>query len=290
MALGRGLGELLGEIGTAYQNDSKVVTSKNTVLELDVELIKPNPHQPRKIFNQEKLKELSSSIVKNGLLQPIVVTRDGGNYLLIAGERRLRATKMANLQKIKAIIVEVKDSKLRELALIENIQRDDLNIMEIAYSYAGLLNDYKITQEELSKIVSKSRSSIANTVRLLSLSKDTKEKISLNQITQGHAKVIIGMSEEQQKLIVDSIIGQKLSVKDTEILVKQLKNADKTTPQEESKPNSTISEKTTYDFNKLQEIKNLVKKDNLDIKFDKDYFKIKINSQEDIEKIAKYFS
>ncbi|MEA3314839.1 MAG: ParB/RepB/Spo0J family partition protein [Campylobacterota bacterium] len=287
MALGRGLGELLGEIGTAYQNDSKVVTSKNTVLELDVELIKPNPHQPRKIFNQEKLKELSSSIINNGLLQPIVVTRDGGNYLLIAGERRLRATKLANIPKIKAIIVEVKDSKLRELALIENIQRDDLNIMEIAYSYAGLLNDYKITQEELSKIVSKSRSSIANTVRLLSLSKDTKEKISLNQITQGHAKLIIGMSDEQQKLMVNSIIGQKLSVKDTEVLVKQLKDENKA-PQESQR--TTISEKTTYDFNKLQDIKNRVKKDNLDIKFDKDYFKIKINSQEDIEKIAKYFS
>ena len=287
MALGRGLGELLGEIGTAYQNDSKVVTSKNTVLELDVELIKPNPHQPRKIFNQEKLKELSSSIVNNGLLQPIVVTRDGGNYLLIAGERRLRATKMANIPKIKAIIIEIEDSKLRELALIENIQRDDLNIMEIAYSYAGLLNDYKITQEELSKIVSKSRSSIANTVRLLSLSKDTKEKISLNQITQGHAKLIIGMTEEQQKLMVDSIIGQKLSVKDTEILVKQLKDGNKE-PIEASK--ETISEKVTYDFKKLKDIQEIVKNDNLDAKFDKDYFKIKINSQEDIEKIAKYFS
>jgi len=287
MALGRGLGELLGEIGTAYQNDSKVVTSKNTVLELDVELIKPNPHQPRKIFNQEKLKELSSSIVNNGLLQPIVVTRDGGNYLLIAGERRLRATKMANIPKIKAIIIEIEDSKLRELALIENIQRDDLNIMEIAYSYAGLLNDYKITQEELSKIVSKSRSSIANTVRLLTLSKDTKEKISLNQITQGHAKLIIGMTEEQQKLMVDSIIGQKLSVKDTEILVKQLKDGNKE-PVEASK--ETISEKVTYDFKKLKDIQEIVKNDNLDAKFDKDYFKIKINSQEDIEKIAKYFS
>lgn len=287
MALGRGLGELLGEIGTAYQNDNKVVTSKNTVLELDVELIKPNPHQPRKIFNQEKLKELSGSIVKNGLLQPIIVTRDGGNYLLIAGERRLRATKLANLSKIKAIIIDVKDAKLRELALIENIQRDDLNIMEIAYSYAGLLNDYKITQEELSKIVSKSRSSIANTVRLLSLSKDTKEKISLNQITQGHAKLIIGMTEEQQKLIVDSIIGQKLSVKDTEILVKQIKDNKKEIKEVER---TTISEKVTYDFKKLQDIKTKIKKDNLDIKFDKDYFKIKINSQEDIEKIAKYFS
>lgn len=287
MALGRGLGELLGEIGTAYQNDNKVVTSKNTVLELDVELIKPNPHQPRKIFNQEKLKELSGSIVKNGLLQPIIVTRDGGNYLLIAGERRLRATKLANLSKIKAIIIDVKDAKLRELALIENIQRDDLNIMEIAYSYAGLLNDYKITQEELSKIVSKSRSSIANTVRLLSLSKDTKEKISLNQITQGHAKLIIGMTEEQQKFIVNSIIGQKLSVKDTEILVKQIKDNKKEIKEVER---TTISEKVTYDFKKLQDIKTKIKKDNLDIKFDKDYFKIKINSQEDIEKIAKYFS
>ena len=282
MALGRGLGELLGEIETAYENNN---TNNNDILEIEIGKIKLNPYQPRKIFNEEKLNELSSSIITNGLLQPIVVTRDADNFLLIAGERRLKATKMAEKNTIKALIIDVEDSKLRELALIENIQRDDLNVIEIAYSYAGLINDYNITHEELAKLVSKSRSSITNILRLLTLSNNTQKMIGSDKISLGHAKLLVGMSEEDQKIIVDSIIGQKLSVRETEILVKKLKNDLNETK------NLNINSKKTNNFNyeSLENITQKLKNDNLDAKIDKNYFKIKINSQDDIENIIKHF-
>jgi len=280
MALGRGLGELLGEIESAYETNN--ISGKNEILEIDVNNIKLNPYQPRKIFNEEKLKELSDSIITNGLLQPIVVTKDAGTYLLIAGERRLRATKLAGISTVKALILDVDNNKLRELALIENIQRDDLNIIEVAYSYAGLINDYNITHDELAKVVSKSRSSISNILRLLTLSSFTQKMLGAEKISLGHAKLIVGLSEEEQKLIIDSIIGQKLSVRETEILVKQIKDTEKT---EEKTP----LKKSNFNFDALSTIKENLAKSNLDVKIDSNYFKIKINSQEDIENISKAF-
>ncbi|MEA3553594.1 MAG: ParB/RepB/Spo0J family partition protein [Campylobacterota bacterium] len=282
MALGRGLGELLGEIETAYESNN---TNNNDILEIEIDKIKLNPYQPRKIFNEDKLNELSNSIITNGLLQPIVVTRDGENFLLIAGERRLKATKMAEKTTIKALVIDVEDSKLRELALIENIQRDDLNIIEIAYSYAGLINDYNITHEELAKLVSKSRSSITNVLRLLTLSNDTQKMIGGDKISLGHAKLLVGLSQEKQKIIVDSIIGQKLSVRETEILVKKLKNDTN----EIEKLNSNSDKTNRFNYKSLENITEKLKIDNLDAKIDKNYFKIKINSQDDIENIIKYF-
>ena len=282
MALGRGLGELLGEIETAYESNN---THNNDVLEIEIEKIRLNPYQPRKIFNEEKLNELSNSIITNGLLQPIVITRDGDGFLLIAGERRLKATKMADKTTIKALVIDVDESKLRELALIENIQRDDLNIIEVAYSYAGLINDYDITHEELSKLVSKSRSSITNVLRLLTLSSLTQKMIGSSKITLGHAKLLVGMSEENQKVVVDSIIGQKLSVRETEILVKKLKNNQELS----NDINLKNSSKNNFNYESLINITEKLKTNNLDVKIDKNYFKIKINSQDDIENIIKYF-
>lgn len=281
MALGRGLGELLGEIETAYENNN--VTSKNEIFEIDVNNIKLNPYQPRKIFNEDKLKELSQSIKNNGLLQPIVVTKDAGTYLLVAGERRLRATKLAEIATIKAVVIDIDSNKLRELALIENIQRDDLNVIEVAYSYAGLINDYNITHEELSTIVSKSRSSISNILRLLTLSSFAQKMLGADKISLGHAKLIVGLTENEQKLVIDSIIGQKLSVRETETLVKQIKNVS----QEDTKQ---TTKKSKYNFDVLTNIKETLTKNNLNVKIDDNYFKIKINSQEDIENISKAFS
>ncbi|MEA3383231.1 MAG: ParB/RepB/Spo0J family partition protein [Campylobacterota bacterium] len=280
MALGRGLGELLGEIETAYENSNEVSNHNIDLIEIDK--IKTNPYQPRKIFNDVKLKELSESINKHGLLQPIVVARDGENFLLIAGERRLRATKLCKKKNIKAVILDVDDKKLRELALIENIQRDDLNIIEIANSYLGLIEDYEMTHEELSKLVSKSRSSVTNILRILTLSKDTQDLLEIGKISFGHAKLIIGLSQEEQKLIVDSIVGQKLSVKETELLVKKIKTKDDTKI-------SKNNDNDKFDYNLLQNVTSKLSEENLDVKIDKNYFKIKINSQDDIEKIAHYF-
>jgi len=281
MALGRGLGELLGEIETAYETNN--ITPKNEIFEIEVNNIELNPYQPRKIFNDEKLQELSESIVKNGLLQPVVVTRNSGTYLLIAGERRVRATKLANISTIKALVLDVDTTQLRELALIENIQRDDLNIIEIAYSYAGLINDYNMTHEELSNMVSKSRSSISNILRVLTLSAFSQKMLGSEEISLGHAKLIVGLSEDKQKIIIDSIIGQKLSVRETEVLVKQIKSDTKVHTKSIQKKSSN------FDFDLLSKVKESLSLSNLDVKIDNNYFKIKINSQEDIENISKAF-
>lgn len=281
MALGRGLGELLGEVESAYENSSQ--KSKINILEIDVSLIKANPNQPRKIFDEDKLKELSSSIVEHGLLQPVTVIEDGnGAYTLIAGERRLRAHKLAKLKTIKAIVTKVEELKLRELALIENIQRADLNIVELAYSYAQLINEHNITHDELSKKVFKSRTSITNTLRLLQLSSYVQQNLASSKITAGHAKIMLGLSDNEQKMVCDSIIGQKLSVRDTEKIVKDLKNKDKVVTKKKK-------EITNYDFKPLDNVLKKLEESKLKVKAEKNYFKIEINSQEDIDTISNYF-
>ena len=231
MALGRGLGDILSEVEEAYEKDLSSIDSFELeaqgarIEELLVENITPNPFQPRKHFDEKALAELSHSIKKHGLLQPIVVIEKEDGYLLIAGERRLRAHKLANLDNIKAIIADadISDTRLRELALIENIQRENLNAIELANSYSELIDVHQITHDELSVLVHKSRSQITNTMRLLSLSFYSREAIMLGKISQGHAKVLVGLDEKKQRRIIDSIIGQKLSVRDAEKMVKDAK-------------------------------------------------------------------
>lgn len=281
MALGRGLGELLGEVETAYGKSSG--NSNSGVNKIEVSLIKPNPNQPRKIFDEEKLQELSASIKEHGLLQPIVVVEDeDGTYTLIAGERRLRAHKLANIEEIKAIIVDKDEFKLRELALIENIQRDDLNIIELAFCYAQLLNEHNITHEELSKKVFKSRTSITNTLRLLQLSSYVQQFLATDKISAGHAKMMIGLTTEDQKKICDTIIGQKLSVRETEKLIKDLKEKDTPKPKKEKVTNS-------YNISNLKSFAEFLKNDKIKAKIEKNSIKIEFNSQEDIDKISSYF-
>jgi len=233
MALGRGLGDILSEVEEAYEKDLSSIDNFELeaqgarVEELPVDQITPNPYQPRKHFDETALKELSESIRKHGLLQPIVVIEKDEGYLLVAGERRLRAHKLAKLNTVKAIIanVSIDEFRLRELALIENIQRENLNAVELANSYAELIEVHKITHEELSRIVHKSRSQITNTMRLLSLSDYAKQQLVAGKITQGHAKVLVGLDDKRQKIIIDSIIGQKLSVRDVEKMVKNGKES-----------------------------------------------------------------
>ena len=277
-ALGRGLGELLGEIDIAYDNENNITS--DSIEEINVDIIIPNPSQPRTVFDESKIEELSESIKEHGLLQPINVTRDGDQYILIAGERRLRATKMANMDTIKAIVINVDDNKLAELALIENIQRSDLNIVELAKSYAKLINEYNITHDELSKKVSKSRSSITNTLRLLNLSNYVQDKLSSNTITLGHAKTMLGLDENSQKKIIDTIVGQKLSVRDTENLIKNVKESNKSV--------KTVS-KTKLNIELLDKIIQDLKSKNIKSSLQNNSIKINFNSQEDIEIISKYF-
>ncbi len=219
-ALGRGLGALLSEIDEAYENE---VSAKDAVIEIPLKDIRPNPFQPRKTFDEDSLYELSESIKKDGLIQPIIVTEDIDGYVLIAGERRLRASKLAKLKTIRAIVHNSDESKMRQFALIENIQRDELNSVELAYAYGELIKLHNITQEELSTIIHKSRTHITNTMRLLQLSPKTQKALIEKKITTGHAKVLIGLDEKNQQLIVNSIIGQRLSVREVETMTKNLK-------------------------------------------------------------------
>ena len=255
-ALGRGLGELLGEIDHAYDNENNI--SPDVIEDIDIDLIIPNPNQPRTVFDESKIKELGNSIKEYGLLQPINVTRDGSRYILIAGERRLRATKLIKQKKIKAIVINVDDSKLAKLALIENIQRADLNVVELAKSYNKLLTQFKLTHEELSKKVFKSRSSITNTLRLLNLTQYVQDKLSDTTITLGHAKIMIGLDEDQQKQIVDTIISQKLNVRDTEEIIKNFKNTQQIEPVKK-KPIKTL------DISCLDDIVDDLKNNNINI-------------------------
>ena len=231
--LGRGLGDILEEIGSTYESQFneavEEVPQSDIIAELDIDRIDPNPYQPRKNFDQEKLQELADSIKHHGLLQPVVVIEHEGRYILIAGERRLRASKLADLNTIKAIIAdaELDELRMRELALVENIQRENLNPIELALSYKELLDVHKITHEQLANIVHKSRSQITNTLRLLSLSLELQEAVVAGTLTQGHAKVLVNLSQEEQKLAANTIIGQKLSVREAEKLVQRLKDGDR---------------------------------------------------------------
>ena len=221
--LGRGLGAILEDVELAYKAELSEGNS-DIVKDIDLDLIVENPYQPRKTFDEPARKELSESIKRHGLIQPIIVIKKDGGYMLIAGERRFRATKLLGESKIKAIVADIESQSLRELALIENIQREDLNPIELANSYKELIDEYKITQDALANIIHKSRVQITNTMRLLSLSAATQEYIKEGKLTQGHAKVIVGLEPSDEKMAVDTIIGQRLSVRETENLVKNLKN------------------------------------------------------------------
>ena len=222
--LGRGLSAIIEDVEEAYKQD--VAQAKDLVREIDIDRITPNPYQPRVHFNEGALKELSESIKRHGLLQPIIVVAKDDAYMLLAGERRLRATKLAGFTKIKAIVADIESKNLRELALIENIQREDLNPIELAIAYKELIEEYKITQEGLSEIIHKSRTQITNTMRLLSLSETTKNYLSDGLLSQGHAKVLVGLEPKEEEMVVNTILGQKLSVRDTENLVKKMKSGD----------------------------------------------------------------
>jgi ParB family chromosome partitioning protein len=286
--LGRGLGAILDEIGSTYESQFNEAVkdsgSGDLVTELDINLIEPNPYQPRKHFDEERLQELSNSIKKHGLLQPIVVINHEDRYILIAGERRLRASKIANLDTIKAIVadIELDELRLRELALIENIQRENLNAIELANSYKELIEVHNITHDELSNIVHKSRSQITNTLRLLNLDEYAQNAIIENKISQGHAKILVTLPKEKQKLLVDTIIGQKLSVREVENIAKKLRG-------DKNKPIKDIVESKSFKISK-EEKEQIEKMLPFDIKIKKASVEILLDSQEKLDKFISFIS
>ncbi|EAK0806855.1 ParB/RepB/Spo0J family partition protein [Campylobacter coli] len=220
----RGLSSLMGDVGEVYSRELGL--DKNQVSLIEISKITPNPFQPRKTFDEATLNELANSIKEHGLIQPIIVLKKNDSFILVAGERRLRATQILGKENILAFVSDSDESKLRELALIENIQRENLNPIELANSYKDLIEVYNITQENLAELIHKSRTQITNTLRLLNLDPKTQELIASGKISQGHAKVLVGLDKEDEKVLVDSILGQKLSVRDTERLVQKVKNKE----------------------------------------------------------------
>ena len=276
MALGRGLDALFGEIDEAYDNEG---SQQDSIVELSLKDIRPNPFQPRKTFNESSLLELANSIKEDGLLQPIVVSEDVDGYIIIAGERRLRASKLAKLKTIRAISISADEFKMRQFALLENIQREELNSIELAFAYSELLKLHQLTHDELSNMIHKSRTHITNTIRLLQLSKNTHKALIEKKITAGHAKVLVGLNDKKQQLIVNSIVGQKLSVREVESLIKNMKIEQETSVEK-------ISQQS-YDFSKLTK-----KFDDLgfNAKILNDKITIKFDNENDIEAFLSYFS
>ena len=240
--LGRGLDSLISTNYKEEETKSKEVSTKpikkvdkpvekimpegDSVVTLRLSMIDPNKNQPRKAFKEESLKELADSITTYGVIQPIIVTKSGRRYQIVAGERRFRAAKLAGLKEVPVIIREFTEAERTEVAIIENIQRDDLNPIEKAQAYDRLLKEFSLTQEELAKRLSVSRSVIANGIRLLNLSQNVQTLLVEEKITEGHARLLITLSPELQDEAAAIIVKNNLSVRDTERLLAALAAKD----------------------------------------------------------------
>lgn len=212
--LGKGLSSLIPENDFQDSNNEQVIS-------IDINLIKPNKDQPRKHFDNEKLIELANSIKEHGIIQPIVVRKENQFYVIIAGERRWRAAKLLNLKEVPIIIKELSDVEVVQISLIENIIREDLNPIEEAAAYNKLLNDFNLTQEEISKQVSKSRSAIANSLRLLNLDERIQGYLIEGVLSEGHGRAILALeNKEDQYVVAQKVIDENLNVRQTELLVR----------------------------------------------------------------------
>lgn len=231
-AMGKGLEALLSISGIPENKGDSVV-------ELKINDISPNNGQPRKVFNDEALNELASSIKENGVIQPIIVQRKGDGYMIVAGERRWRAARIAELSVIPAIVRDLTDRQTMEQALIENIQREDLNPIEEASAMQNLIETHKLTQDQLAKKLGKPRTTITNTLRILNLDESLQEFVSRGDLSEGHAKVILGLKEkEDQRKVADYVMTRELNVRQTEVFVRKYIEA-KNNPAKKNQPVET---------------------------------------------------
>ena len=214
--LGKGLGSLLGD--TANLGKNQEAAGEEQVVK--IRLVEPNRNQPRKIFDETELQELADSILRYGVIQPLLVRDIDGHYEIIAGERRWRAAKLAGLKEIPVIVRDYSEQEAAEVSLIENIQRKDLNPIEEAQAYQKLIEEYGMTQEELSETLSKSRTVITNAMRLLKLPEPVRDMVAAGTLSTGHAKVLLGLeNEEDLKKAAAEVMDKTLSVRETEALV-----------------------------------------------------------------------
>jgi len=213
-ALGKGLGALIPE---------KSQENKDSINTISINLIKPNNEQPRKNFDEEKIGYLAQSIKEHGIIQPLVLKKEGNLYTIVAGERRWRAAKLVGIKKIPAVVMDLDDRSVLEISLIENIQRQDLNCIEEAQAYKNLIQEFKITQDILSIRIGKSRAAIANCMRLLALDKRVQQYLIDGVITEGHGRALLALKEnELQYKLSQTIIDENLSVRETERIIKNI--------------------------------------------------------------------
>ena len=241
-SLNKGLEALLGDVAESKnsrksQKGSKKETKENSS-DVLLNQIRANQYQPRTSFDQKKLEELAESIKKHGVIQPVLVRKDGKNYELVAGERRFRAARLAKLKKIPVVISSISDVQSLEIAILENIQREDLNPLEVAKGYQRLKNEFGYTQETVAKSVGKPRSSVANSLRLLTLSPKIQDEIDKGVISEGHAKVLLSVDDTKANQLLTRIISENLSVRDLE---KQITESSPQAPKKEKKSRDELN-------------------------------------------------
>ena len=274
--LGKGLAALIPDEPIADLFDENM--NKKSIFNIELSLIKPNENQPRQEFEENSLEELKNSIKQYGVIQPIVVRKKEEKYEIIAGERRWRAAKAAKLEEIPCIIKDVNDKQAMKLALIENIQRENLNPIEEAHAFKELMKDYKLTQEELADEIGKSRSYIANIIRLLNLDEEIVDYIAEGKITSGHGRALLGIKNKEERLkIADSIVNNKINVRETEKMVKDVNK-------KKSKPMKIERDPFILEIEEKL-IRTLGTKVKLSAKRDGGKIEIEFYSDEDLERI-----
>ena len=233
--LGKGLDAIFGGDITTLISDIENNSPEFSQERIMLADIRPNPYQPRKVFDEAALQELASSIREHGIFQPVILKKSIQGYEIVAGERRCRAAKLAGLEDVPAIIVDFSDQQMMEIALLENIQREDLNAIEEAQAYATMMDKLQLTQAELAKRIGKSRTHITNTLRLLNLPEKIQQYVLSGDLTMGHARPLITLDKEKALQVAQRVITEKLSVRDVENIVKglELQQAKKNKPKPE---------------------------------------------------------
>ena len=273
--LGKGLGALISE------NEEE--TNENSKLLIPLNKIKSNAEQPRKSFDNERIAELAESIKHHGIIQPLILMKENEDYVIIAGERRWRAAKMAGLKEVPAIIMDNKKKEVLEVSLIENIQRQDLNPIEEALAYKRLIDEFKLTQEELSKRIGKSRTTITNCMRLINLDDRVKEYIIEGVLSEGHGRTLLSINDEElQYTIAQKVIDEGLSVRELEKLIKKVYSTDK-----KKKDNKEVNDENNIYYKDIEEKlqSHFGTKIKLSYKKDKGKIEIEYYSEEDLQRI-----
>ncbi len=301
MAPKKGLGKSMGDLlGTPKANTTKhkieetAEVLKNTTQEIEIDLISPNKQQPRKMFNEDALEELSESIKEHGIIEPLVVSKKTDSnkkdyYQIVAGERRWRAAKLAGIKKVPVVVKEYTDHQILEIALIENIQREDLNPIEEAQAYSSLIKELSLTQDQLAERVSKSRTAITNSMRLLKLSKKVQQMVIDEKLTAGHVRTLLSIEDKNMQYeVAQMIFDNDMSVRQTEEYVKRLKNPKPEEKQEPKKDAKTEARLAAYK-EKENEMKQILKTNvTIDDKGNKGRIVINYSNLEEFERIFEW--